>query len=324
MFTDERGQRVFPLMYNGTTYLPIRAVSNLLGHVVFWSGETRSINVLPRNAISLDEYNELPRTFRETTRQVADPALGTAQQRGQVTVDPLIHIVVNQVRRVFHDVNGNVVDPITHRGTTYVPIRGLVNALGADVSWDDSTRTIYITQESPPPMPTNPRPPGEPPPPPNPDDIGPPPELPPYIIIDEWIEATPWSPWQVISPRSRSTTGLPVEANFGYRIHDMTINDTAAMEFRYERPIREMSFRIFIGNTSAPAGSATGGFEVVLFNSYNGREIGRRAFDGRASIGTAHSVSFTFNQDVEDVLVRVNSQGDWTLLNIWLLDVHPS
>ena len=36
--TDANGNRVEPLIYNGTTYLPVRAVANALGKAVYWDG----------------------------------------------------------------------------------------------------------------------------------------------------------------------------------------------------------------------------------------------------------------------------------------------
>ncbi|HOV26333.1 MAG TPA: stalk domain-containing protein [Pseudobacteroides sp.] len=42
---DAKGNDVDPFIYNGTTYLPIRAVSEALGKTVSWDGETNSVYV---------------------------------------------------------------------------------------------------------------------------------------------------------------------------------------------------------------------------------------------------------------------------------------
>jgi hypothetical protein len=39
---DENGDRVYPISYNGTTYVPIRGVAQLYGDVVSWDGDTQS------------------------------------------------------------------------------------------------------------------------------------------------------------------------------------------------------------------------------------------------------------------------------------------
>lgn len=41
--TDAGGNRVYPISYNGTTYLPVRAVSNMLGIGVDWDGATQTV-----------------------------------------------------------------------------------------------------------------------------------------------------------------------------------------------------------------------------------------------------------------------------------------
>ncbi len=42
-FTDANGKTVYPISYNGTTYLPVRAISGLLGIDVGWEQATRTV-----------------------------------------------------------------------------------------------------------------------------------------------------------------------------------------------------------------------------------------------------------------------------------------
>lgn len=41
--TDATGARVYPIAYNGTTYLPVRAVGNMLGLTVDWDQEEQTV-----------------------------------------------------------------------------------------------------------------------------------------------------------------------------------------------------------------------------------------------------------------------------------------
>lgn len=43
--TDANGKPVEAFIYNGTTYLPVRAVSEALGQVVQWDGKTKSVYI---------------------------------------------------------------------------------------------------------------------------------------------------------------------------------------------------------------------------------------------------------------------------------------
>lgn len=41
--TDVNGNRVSPIIVDGTTYLPVRAVANAFGKAVYWDGETSTV-----------------------------------------------------------------------------------------------------------------------------------------------------------------------------------------------------------------------------------------------------------------------------------------
>ena len=43
------------------------------------------------------------------------------------------------------DANGNAVEPFAISGTTYLPVRAVANAMGLNVSWDQSTQTVRLT-----------------------------------------------------------------------------------------------------------------------------------------------------------------------------------
>lgn len=42
------------------------------------------------------------------------------------------------------DAAGNVVEPFTLNGTTYLPVRAVAGAFGKDVDWDGNTNTVYL------------------------------------------------------------------------------------------------------------------------------------------------------------------------------------
>lgn len=55
-----------------------------------------------------------------------------------------IKIYIDGGEIVPKDANGNVVEPFTMNGTTYLPVRAISNALGKDVEWDGVTQSVYI------------------------------------------------------------------------------------------------------------------------------------------------------------------------------------
>lgn len=55
-----------------------------------------------------------------------------------------IKISLDGVEFVPKDVNGNVVEPFTVDGTTYLPVRAVANAFGLEVGWDQETQTVIL------------------------------------------------------------------------------------------------------------------------------------------------------------------------------------
>ena len=62
---DANGKQVFPIMYEGTTYVPVRAVSNIFGVAVDWDGATQTV-LLGEN----DEWRKL--TAEDFNRYTAE------------------------------------------------------------------------------------------------------------------------------------------------------------------------------------------------------------------------------------------------------------
>ena len=56
-----------------------------------------------------------------------------------------IKITLDQKEIIPKDGNGNPVEPFIIDGTTYLPLRGIANALGLGVNWDPSTGTVALT-----------------------------------------------------------------------------------------------------------------------------------------------------------------------------------
>ncbi len=57
-----------------------------------------------------------------------------------------INIVVDKNEITPTDANGNYVEPFIIDGTTYLPVRAVANALAKDVSWDDTTNTVSLSE----------------------------------------------------------------------------------------------------------------------------------------------------------------------------------
>lgn len=133
-FFDAAGRQVHAVYYNGTHYLPVRAIGELMGKNVNWDGSTRTITL------------SSPRT--------ADPASGTVDSAAKdaassAQLRPDITIVVDGTERTFADAKGNPVYPLLREGTNYLPVRAIGELMGKSVDWDGKTRTITLTGDDP-------------------------------------------------------------------------------------------------------------------------------------------------------------------------------
>ncbi len=132
-FFSAAGAQVHPVVYNGTTYLPLRAIGELMGKNVNWDQSALTI--------TLSGTRGAPATAG--TRDAAP-----TQQTIQAQLRPDFTIVVDGVSRTFTDAQGNTVYPLLYSGTTYLPLRAIGELMGKTVSWDPATRTAGLSSGS--------------------------------------------------------------------------------------------------------------------------------------------------------------------------------
>lgn len=129
-FCDVNGTQVYPVVYNGTTYLPLRSIGGIMGKTVAWDAATKTIDL-----------NSTDDTIAAV--QVKTPVLGReGQSPGNLANDIIIRI--DGAVQTFADANGAVVYPVSYNGTTYLPIRAVGKIMGKEVAWDAATKTVTL------------------------------------------------------------------------------------------------------------------------------------------------------------------------------------
>ena len=128
-FYNAQGKEVHPILYNGTTYIPLRAVGELMGKNVNWDGTTGTASL---------------GGTRTTGNVTGTP--DTAAKRTDVTftLRPEYHIVIDGTERTFVNANGTKVDPAIYNGSIYLPLRAIGEIMGKSVSWDGATQTVRL------------------------------------------------------------------------------------------------------------------------------------------------------------------------------------
>lgn len=128
-FYNAQGKEVHPIIYNGTTYIPLRAVGELMGKNVNWDGTTGTASL---------------GGTRITGNVTGTP--DTAAKRTDVTfaLRPEYHIVIDGTERTFVNANGTKIDPAIYNGSIYLPLRAIGEIMGKSVSWDGATQTVRL------------------------------------------------------------------------------------------------------------------------------------------------------------------------------------
>lgn len=124
----DSGTAVEPFVWNGTTYLPLRAAAAALGITVGWDGATSTISLTSGG---------------KRIAPVGTPVTHNKNQTIAIEYND-IKVTLDGKPVELKDAAGKTIEPFTYNGTTYLPVRAVANLLGVDVKWDGDTSTIYL------------------------------------------------------------------------------------------------------------------------------------------------------------------------------------
>lgn len=133
IFYNVNGQQVHPIAYNGTTYLPLRAIGELMGKVVEWNKDTKTASL---------------GGVRTGAATAGTPDTAAKAQNVTVELRSDITVVVDDAVRTFTDASGKTVYPLSYQGSTYLPIRAIGELMGKSVAWDGKTSTVTLSGSS--------------------------------------------------------------------------------------------------------------------------------------------------------------------------------
>ena len=130
IFYNAQGQEVFPIIYNGSTYLPLRAIGEIMNKNVNWDANTKTATIGGN---------------RVTGTTTGMPNNSATRTNIIMLACPEYTIVVDGSTRTFNDVNGNIVQPMNYNGSIYLPLRAIGEIMGKTVTWDAKTQTATLT-----------------------------------------------------------------------------------------------------------------------------------------------------------------------------------
>jgi len=141
-FYDANGEPVFPVIYQGSTYLPVRAISGLMGENIEWDAQSKTV------FIGKTLGNPAKRAIIESS-SVRDGNVLVENRPFVAIVEayikPDIVIMYDFMVQRFSDVNGEDVFPLNYQGSVYLPIRSISRLMGESIDWDAGLKLITIS-----------------------------------------------------------------------------------------------------------------------------------------------------------------------------------
>lgn len=128
-FYNAQGQEAHAIYADGTHYLPLRAIGELMGKNVNWDQTTLTVSLSGTRTAGAVQ---------------GTPDTTTQTQSVSVQSRPDFTIMVDGVKKTFADAQGRTVYPLLYNGTTYLPVRAVGELMGKTVSWNEQTATITL------------------------------------------------------------------------------------------------------------------------------------------------------------------------------------
>ena len=126
---DDSGNKYYPVLIDGRSYLPLRALGNLVGVTVGFNSDTRRITIDTKTA--------------KTQKFAAEQPIGKQlDKKASIVKDMYLNLNGDDIFP--KDSTGVPVYPAIIDGRSYLPIRATESVFGIKVDYDTPSRTIII------------------------------------------------------------------------------------------------------------------------------------------------------------------------------------
>ena len=148
IFYDANGNRVYPLFYGGTAYLPIRGMASMLDKNIDWEQANRTIYI--------GRTLKNPDTEKKNEPAGATPyAVGVSALRNTEANSQMLQVgmqIRSDVRVLYNFEKADMLDsgekqvyPAIVNSSAYLPIRAVSKLLNKKIAWDHVESTITIS-----------------------------------------------------------------------------------------------------------------------------------------------------------------------------------
>lgn len=149
IFYNANGNRVYPLFYGGTAYLPIRGMASMLDKNIDWEQANRTIYI--------GRTLKNPDTEKKNEPAGAAPyAVGVSALRNMQANSQMLQVgmqIRSDVRVLYNFEKADMLDsgekqvyPAIVNSSAYLPIRAVSKLLNKQIEWDQIENTIIIRE----------------------------------------------------------------------------------------------------------------------------------------------------------------------------------
>lgn len=82
-FENVNGERVYPILYNGTTYLPLRAIGELMGKVVYWYEDEKRIELKEPTDVTVTDADVIVSGHQKEKNEKEKPQKDIGAEKAQ-------------------------------------------------------------------------------------------------------------------------------------------------------------------------------------------------------------------------------------------------
>ena len=130
-FKRADGSAAFALVYEDSTYLPLRAIGEALGKNVNWDEDTKTITL----------------EGKRETKDSSNKAVEDKAKNISVQVRKDFTIVIDGKEETFKTSAGKRIYPLLYEASTYLPLRAIGQIMDKTVEWDNDTKTVTLTSD---------------------------------------------------------------------------------------------------------------------------------------------------------------------------------
>lgn len=131
-FKDTNGQTIYPIMYKGITYIPIKTIAEIIGKNYTYNKYSETVNL---NGSLTPKFTEAINNTQEVKNVLAE-------------FKPELKIILDNSKDDFINLEDPSTYPLDFNGNIYVPTKVVSSIMNKEITWNRETATVYLGQRN--------------------------------------------------------------------------------------------------------------------------------------------------------------------------------